>query len=62
MRKFNNCIPIMVIQEQNQILQSRTTMEELKQVVFSMDPNSAVGPGAKPLQARPTIKHMKEAL
>lgn len=39
-----NCIPRMVTEEQNLILQAMPTMEELKHVVLSMSPNSAAGP------------------
>ncbi|WMV24651.1 hypothetical protein MTR67_018036 [Solanum verrucosum] len=39
-----NCIPRMVTEEQNQTLQQMPTLEELTQVVFSMNPNSAAGP------------------
>ncbi|KAG5630025.1 hypothetical protein H5410_001742 [Solanum commersonii] len=37
-------IPRSVTQEQNQSLQAMPTIEELKTVVFSMNPNSAAGP------------------
>lgn len=37
------CVPRFVTPAQNQILQSMPTMEELKYVVFSMNPNSAAG-------------------
>lgn len=37
------CIPRMVSHEQNQKLQSLPTLEELKQVVLSMNPNSPAG-------------------
>lgn len=37
-------IPRSVTQEQNQSLQDMPTIEELKTVVFSMNPNSAAGP------------------
>ena len=39
-----NCIPRMVTDEQNQLLQQMPNMQELKKVVFSMNPNSAPGP------------------
>ena len=39
-----NCIPRMVIDEQNQSLQQIPSMEELTHVVFSMNPNSALRP------------------
>ncbi|KAF3666407.1 hypothetical protein FXO38_08004 [Capsicum annuum] len=38
-----NCIPRMVTKEQNLILQAIPTMEELKNLVFSMRPNSIKG-------------------
>ncbi|KAH0684452.1 hypothetical protein KY290_036526 [Solanum tuberosum] len=38
------CIPRMVTEEQNQNLQALPTREELKQAVYSMNPNSAPGP------------------
>ncbi|KAG5600548.1 hypothetical protein H5410_031918 [Solanum commersonii] len=38
-----NCIPRMVNQAQNDELQALPTVEELKGVVFSMNPNSAAG-------------------
>ncbi|KAH0700920.1 hypothetical protein KY284_015135 [Solanum tuberosum] len=37
-------IPTVVTPEQNEMLQAIPTMEELRQVVFSMNPNSAAGP------------------
>ncbi|KAG5585976.1 hypothetical protein H5410_046410 [Solanum commersonii] len=40
-----NCIPRMVTQAQNDELQALPTVEELKRVVFSMNSNSAAGPG-----------------
>ncbi|KAG5580314.1 hypothetical protein H5410_050941 [Solanum commersonii] len=39
-----NCIPRIVTQEQNDSLKAIPTIEELKEVVFSMNPNSAAGP------------------
>ncbi|XP_049386507.1 uncharacterized protein LOC125850697 [Solanum stenotomum] len=39
-----NCIPRMVTEEQNQTLQQMPNLEELTQVVFSMNPNSTAGP------------------
>ncbi|XP_049364527.1 uncharacterized protein LOC125829333 [Solanum verrucosum] len=39
-----HCIPRMVTEEQNQTLHQMPTQEELTQVVFSMNPNSAAGP------------------
>lgn len=39
-----DCIPRMVNQEQNNNLIAVPTIEELKEVVFSMNPNSAAGP------------------
>ncbi|XP_049368158.1 uncharacterized protein LOC125833012 [Solanum verrucosum] len=38
------CIPRMVTQDQNQALDSIPTLDELKQVVMSMNPHSAPGP------------------
>lgn len=38
-----NCVPRMVTNKQNQLLRQMPNMEELKQVVFSMNPNSALG-------------------
>lgn len=38
------CIPRMITEEDNQILQATPDMNELHQVVFSMNPNSATGP------------------
>ncbi|KAG5606159.1 hypothetical protein H5410_027651 [Solanum commersonii] len=38
-----DCIPRMVNQEQNNNLTAMPTIEELKEVVFSMNPNSVVG-------------------
>ncbi|KAK6803130.1 hypothetical protein RDI58_000914 [Solanum bulbocastanum] len=39
-----NCIPRMVTQEHNDKMKALPTMEELKEVVYSMNPNSAAGP------------------
>lgn len=39
-----NCIPRMVTADQYQMLQAMPTIDELKQVVFSMNPNSAASP------------------
>ncbi|KAH0684447.1 hypothetical protein KY289_022199 [Solanum tuberosum] len=39
-----SCIPRMVDQEQNNKLTALPDLEELKEVVFSMNPNSAAGP------------------
>ncbi|XP_019223633.1 PREDICTED: uncharacterized protein LOC109205377 [Nicotiana attenuata] len=39
-----SCISAMVTPEDNEMLAKMPTMEELKQVVFSMNPNSAAGP------------------
>ncbi|XP_049399717.1 uncharacterized protein LOC125863742 [Solanum stenotomum] len=39
-----NCIPRMVDQVQNDRMKELPTMEELKEVVYSMNPNSAAGP------------------
>lgn len=39
-----NCIPRLVTHDQNELLQTMPTMEELQQVVFSMSPHSAAGP------------------
>lgn len=39
-----NCIPRMIIDEQNHSLQAMPIMAELKQVVFAMSPHSAAGP------------------
>ena len=41
---YLGCITRMVNQEQNDRLISLTTMAELHQVVFSMNPQSAAGP------------------
>ena len=38
------CIPRMISQDQNTQLTNIPIMDELKEVVFSMNPNSAVGP------------------
>ncbi|XP_055814708.1 uncharacterized protein LOC129884436 [Solanum dulcamara] len=38
------CIPPMVTDQQNETLQATPSMEELKTVVFAMNPNSAAGP------------------
>lgn len=38
------CIPRLVTENHNQMLQQMPTIEELKMVVFSMSPNSAAGP------------------
>ncbi|WMV30092.1 hypothetical protein MTR67_023477, partial [Solanum verrucosum] len=42
--EFIQCIPRMVTEEQNQKLKADPTIEEVKQVVFAMNPNSAAGP------------------
>ncbi|KAG5615000.1 hypothetical protein H5410_014824 [Solanum commersonii] len=39
-----NCIPRLVNQEHNDRMKELPTMEELKEVVYSMNPNSAAGP------------------
>ncbi|KAH0647778.1 hypothetical protein KY285_033026 [Solanum tuberosum] len=39
-----NCIPRMVTPEHNDRLKAIPTIDELKKVVFSMNPNSAAGP------------------
>ncbi|XP_015160335.1 uncharacterized protein [Solanum tuberosum] len=39
-----DCIPLMVNQEKNDSLTALPNLEELKEVVFSMNPNSAAGP------------------
>ncbi|XP_049378041.1 uncharacterized protein LOC125842768 [Solanum stenotomum] len=39
-----NCIPRMVSQEHNNTLTAMPNLEDLKEVVFSMNPNSAAGP------------------
>ncbi|XP_019226274.1 PREDICTED: uncharacterized protein LOC109207745 [Nicotiana attenuata] len=39
-----SCIPTMVTPEDNELLATQPTLEELKQVVFSMYPTSAAGP------------------
>lgn len=38
------CIPNMVTEEQNLELEKMPTMDELRRVVMSMNPNSAPGP------------------
>ncbi|XP_049348971.1 uncharacterized protein LOC125813526 [Solanum verrucosum] len=38
------CIPRIVTQEQNSSLTTMPNLEELKEVIFSMNPNSAAGP------------------
>ncbi|KAK6780041.1 hypothetical protein RDI58_022225 [Solanum bulbocastanum] len=38
------CIPRMVTQDQNDRMKSLPSMDELKEIVHSMDPNSAAGP------------------
>ncbi|WMV50080.1 hypothetical protein MTR67_043465, partial [Solanum verrucosum] len=47
-----DCIPRMVNQEQNNNLTVVPTIEELKEVVFSMNPNSAAGPDG--MNGKPT--------
>lgn len=39
-----DCIPTMITDAQNQVLSAMPSIDELKQVVFSMNPNSAAGP------------------
>lgn len=50
-----NCIPQMVNEEHNQILQQIPCLEEMTHVFFSMNPDSALGPdgfGGKFYQSR----------
>ncbi|KAH0737812.1 hypothetical protein KY290_036517 [Solanum tuberosum] len=44
MKSPMNCIPRIVNQEHNVWIKELPTMDELKEVVYSMNPNSAVGP------------------